>query len=146
YVGELAELQCRQRPDGIPHETIYPAGQMTVPAHVSYWAEQRPDQSALVVGDQRYTYAALDEGHKRVAGWLSDQGIALGDRVAVYLGNSSEFAIAFLAILRIGAVHVPVNPMFGPAELSHELGDADASMVITNAVLADTLAACEQPI
>src|SRR5699024_3863816 len=114
--------------------------------HVSHWARQRPDQRALVIGDEQYTYADLDIAHRRLAGWLNAQGVAQGDRVAVYLGNSSEFAIAFLAILRIGAVHVPVNPMFGPAELGHELSDADVSLVITKTALTHNIAACGQPI
>src|SRR5699024_6345228 len=109
-------------------------------------ARQRPDQRALMSGDEQYTYADLDIAHRRLAGWLSAQGVVQGDRVAVYLGNSSEFAIAFLAILRIGAVHVPVNPMFGPAELGYELGVADVSLVVTNAALANNIAACDPPI
>src|SRR5699024_9758625 len=117
YAGELRALQERQRPEGSPGETIYPLGQVTIPAHVSHWARQRPDQRALVIGDEQYTYADLDIAHRRLAGWLNAQGVAQGDRVAVYLGNSSEFAIAFLAILRLGAVHVPANRLSGPAAL-----------------------------
>src|SRR5699024_5303977 len=146
YAGELRALQERQRPEGIPGETIYPLGQVTIPAHVSHWAHQRPDKRALVIGDEQYTYADLDIAHRRLVGWFIVQGVAPVGRVAVYLGNSSEFAIAFLAILRIGAVHVPVNPMFGPAELGHELSDADVSLVITKTALTHNIAACGQPI
>src|SRR5699024_7368838 len=119
---------------------------VTMSVHVSPCDRLRLDQRALVIGDEQYTYADLDIAHRRLAGWFIAQGVAPGDRVAVYLGNSSEFAIAFLSILRIGAVHVPVNPMFGPAELGYELGDADVNLVVTNAALANNIAACAPPI
>ncbi len=54
-----------------------------------------------------------------------------GDRVGVFPPNGSRFVVALLAVLRLGAVHVPVNPMFRAAELRHELNDAAPELVIT---------------
>jgi len=107
-----------------------------------HWAEERPDLLALAMDDTRYTYAELDDVHRRVATWLSQNGVGRGDRVAIYLGNSTEFAIAFLAVLRLGAVHVPVNPMFQPAELAYELNDSEPVLIVTNSALAEVVAAC----
>lgn len=137
YLTDLRARHDRVRPLGIPVEPVYPLGQpATVPSHVSHWAAQAPDRAALIFEDRRWTYAELDDQHRRLAGWMSSQGVQPGDRVAVYLGNCPEFVIAFLAILRLGAVHVPVNPMFQPAELAHELKDADPTMIFTNKALA----------
>lgn len=139
YIADLRRLQARRRPSGIPDHVVYPAGEITIPAHVSHWAAQRPDTTALTFQGVDYTYPELDDLHRRLAGWMSAQGISRGDRVAVYLGNSPQFVIAFLAILRLGAVHVPVNPMFAPAELTHELRDSEPRLVITNQALASTV-------
>ncbi|TLP93681.1 acyl-CoA synthetase [Nesterenkonia salmonea] len=97
---------------------------------------ERPDEIAIAFEGRNYTYAELDSLHRRFAGWLSDQGVSPGDRVAAFLGNCPEFIIAFLAILRLGAVHVPVNPMFASAELTHELRDSDPKLVLTQEALA----------
>ncbi|SKB05387.1 AMP-binding protein [Aeromicrobium choanae] len=142
YLAEVRRLQDALRPAGIPNEVTYPAGEITIPAHVSHWAAERPDHLALALGDTRYTYAELDDAHRRVATWMSEHGVGRGDRVAVYLGNSTEFVIAFLALLRLGAVHVPVNPMFQPAELAYELLDSEPVLVVTNTALSATLEAC----
>lgn len=142
YVTEVRKLQAGLRPAGIPDEVRYPAGEITIPAHVSHWAQERPDLLALTMDDTRYTYAELDDAHRRVATWLSDHGVGRGDRVAIYLGNSTEFAIAFLAVLRLGAVHVPVNPMFQPAELAYELLDSEPVLIVTSSALSEVLAAC----
>ncbi|GAA2080766.1 AMP-binding protein [Aeromicrobium tamlense] len=142
YVETVRRLQADLRPAGIPAEVHYPAGEITIPAHVSHWAAERPDQVALALGDTRFTYAELDDAHRRVATWMSAHGVGRGDRVAIYLGNSTEFVIAFLAVLRLGAVHVPVNPMFQPAELAYELLDSEPVLVVTNQALSPTLEAC----
>lgn len=142
YVADVRRLQAALRPEGIPDEPQYPAGRITIPAHVSHWAAERPEQVALAMGDTRYTYPELDEAHRRVATWMSQQGVGRGDRVAIYLGNSTEFVVAFLAILRLGAVHVPVNPMFQPAELAYELLDSEPVLVVTNSALSPVLEAC----
>lgn len=135
YVEELREVHRRLRPAAASNEVSYPAGECTLPAHVSHWATRRGDHPALAMGTTTLTYAELDDLHRRVAGWMAGHGIARGDRVAIHLGNSIEFAVAFLAVLRLGAVHVPVNPMFAAAELAHELGDAEPVLVITSSAL-----------
>ena len=142
YVAEVRRLQDALRPAGVGTEPLYPAGEITIPAHVSHWAAERPDHLALALGDRRYTYAELDDVHRRVATWMAEHGVRRGDRVAIYLGNSTEFVIAFLALLRLGAVHVPVNPMFQPAELAYELLDSEPVLIVTSSALTGTIEAC----
>src|SRR5699024_3058134 len=75
-----------------------------------------------------------------LATWISELGDKAGDRVAIYLGNSDEIVIDFMAILLLVAVHVPDNPMFGAAEVAYELRDIGLSIVITALSLWHTLA------
>ncbi|GAA2074751.1 AMP-binding protein [Aeromicrobium halocynthiae] len=143
YVAELRRRHRDLRPPGVPHEVGYPAGLITIPQHVSHWATRRPDHVALRMDDRFWTYAQLDDTHRRVATWMSARGVSKGDRVALFLGNSPEFAIAFLALLRLGAVHVPVNPMFQPAELAYELLDAEPVMIVTSSALRPVIRKCD---
>ena len=48
-------------------------------------ADAVPSREALVVGDQRRTYAQLEERANRLAAWLTDEGVGVGDHVAIYL-------------------------------------------------------------
>lgn len=136
YLTDLRARHDKVRPTGVPNEPIHPLGRPdTVPAHVSHWATQAPDRAALVFEGRTWTYDNLDEEHRRLAAWMAARGVVPGDRVAVHLGNSPEFVLAFLAILRLGAVHVPVNPMFQPAELAHEINDAEPRLLLTSQAL-----------
>ncbi|MEU4998632.1 AMP-binding protein [Streptomyces sp. NPDC021622] len=139
---QLSDLRARQadarrgrQADTAEHR----AGTRTVPGYVRHWAQAAPDRPALVFGDETFTYRQLDDLTGRLAGWLDARGVRAGDRVGVQLPNCPQFVIAMLAVLRAGAVHVPVNPMFRAAELSHELRDAGPEIVITHSSLTGLL-------
>ncbi|WP_405637286.1 AMP-binding protein [Streptomyces sp. NBC_00056] len=131
YLEDLRARQARVRPHGTPSDVVYPLGEISVPDRVAHWARLRPDRAAVVFEGRTITYRELDELSRRVAGRLASEGVGAGDRVAVHLPNCPQFLIAFLAVLRLGAVHVPVNPMFQGAELAYELEDCGAETVIT---------------
>lgn len=139
HAAELRTLQNRSRPPGTPTTVQYPLGLMTIPRHVEHWARTSPDRSAIVFEDRTISYAELDRMHRRLAGWLVAHGVTAGDRVAVHLPNSPEFVLAFLAVLRVGAVHVPVNPMFQAGELAHEIRDCEPTLIITADILVPVL-------
>lgn len=131
HVTDLRARQDRTRPAGTPRDVRYPLGEITLPDHVAHWAAQRPERTAIVFQGRSVTYRELDELIRRLAGWLASAGVRAGDRVGLYLPNCPQFVVAMMAVLRLGAVHVPVNPMFHSAELAHELGDSGAATVIT---------------
>lgn len=139
YLTDLRKRQNGSRPEGIPSVVTYPLGEKTIPRHVEHWATTNPDRPAIVFEERTITYAELDDQHRRLAAWLANHGVTPGDRVAVHLPNSPEFVIAFLAILRLGAVHVPVNPMFGAAEITHEISDSRPSLIVTATALSVAL-------
>lgn len=131
YLADLRVRQARVRPQGTPSQAVQPVGEISLPDHVAHWARLRPEQPAIVFEDRVVTYRELDDLSRRVAGRLASEGVAAGDRVAVHLPNCPQFVVAMLAVLRLGAVHVPVNPMFHTTELAHELDDSGAGTVIT---------------
>jgi long-chain acyl-CoA synthetase len=88
------------------------------------------ERVALVHGDERISYAELDEQVERLAAGLAARGIGGGAPVALVLPNVPAFAVAFLAILRAGAVAVPLNPLFKEAELEFHFADSGARAVI----------------
>jgi long-chain acyl-CoA synthetase len=102
-------------------------------------AERQPEREALVCGAVRYSWRALDVCVGRVAAGLAAQGVGKGDRVALLLGNCSEFVIAWFATMRLGAVVVPLSIREQSAEIAYALNHCGARVIVLGADLATRL-------
>jgi len=128
----FTQLRARQRwPEGVPRQPCYPHGEVAMTDYLRVRAKVRGTQDAVIFYGRRISFAELDVQSDRCAALLYQHGVRAGDRVAVILGNCPQFFYAFYGILKLGAVHVPVNPLFKEAELLHELGDAGARVAIS---------------
>lgn len=76
------------------------------------------------------SYLELHYDSNRLANYFLDQGVAKGDRVVLYLPKSVFFVNAHLALQKIGAISVPLNPGFKKSEMAYLLGDADPKLVV----------------
>ncbi|MEO4037830.1 long-chain fatty acid--CoA ligase [Micrococcus antarcticus] len=90
---------------------------------------RQPDTVALLIGDARMSYRELDQATAVTAGWLRARGVQAGDRVAVMLPNVPTFVAVYEALMRLGAVMVPLNPLFTARELEYFLEDSGARML-----------------
>lgn len=133
-----------------PWSSSYAPG---VPLDIDIPTESLPEMLALSV--QRYgttvaldffgsetTYADLADQVSRAAEALRALGVQAGDRVALVLPNCPQHVVAFYATLRLGAVVVEHNPLYTASELSHQLADCGARVVICwdkTAILIDGL-------
>jgi long-chain acyl-CoA synthetase len=89
-----------------------------------------PERPAVVYLGESFSYRRLHDLSERFAGALTDMGIAKGDRVMVYISNSIQWVIAFLGIQRIGAVVVPVSPIYTSHEITYMIRDCGVQAVI----------------
>src|ERR1700692_4163501 len=80
-----------------------------IPELLRRHAAARGDKCAYRDAHRSVTYAALYERTAKFAGHLADNGIAVGDTVAIFLPNSVEWAEACFAIARAGAMSVPIS-------------------------------------
>jgi cyclohexanecarboxylate-CoA ligase/acyl-CoA synthetase len=90
------------------------------------WVEADPDRVFLHDGAARLTWSELSDRSLSMAASLRELGLAAGDRVAVQLPNWHEFAIGYLALARLGAVMVPIMPVYREHEVRHVLTHAGA--------------------
>ena len=104
--------------------------------------EDRASQIGLEFGDHEFTFAELDARSNRLARRFSGDGLVPGDRVVVYLANSLEFIVAYLAVLKTGLVFVPVNALYREREIQQIIDDAEPAAAITSLDLAACLKAC----
>ncbi len=95
---------------------------------------QYPDKTAVICEGREWTYAQLNALVRRVSGNLREQwGIGPGDRVALLMPNCAETIVAYLSIIRTGAVALPVNIRLKPPEIRFILGDAGARALVAHA-------------
>jgi len=101
-------------------------------------AAGRGQRAALIcaVTGRTITYAELPGLVDRTAAGLAALGVGKGDVCAVFSPNSPDYAIAILAIARLGAVATTANPLYTPDELAKQLQDSRARVLFTSSSLA----------
>jgi len=113
----------------------------SIPAVFRARARNCPGHAAVVTAGRSHTLGEIDRQSDAVAAFLAGRGLGKGDRVGLYCVNSAEFAMAYLGILKAGAVVVPLNLLLNPKELAFILADAGAVALVYHAALAERLAA-----
>lgn len=107
-------------------------------------ATRRPGGLALVCGEERLSWQQLHERVGRMAAGMQAQGIGAGDRVALLLGNRSEFVVALFAAARIGAITVPMNIREQAPGLAYMLQHCGARLLVHEPDLVDRLPTAAQ--
>ena len=79
-----------------------------------------------------YSYALLQEQANRLSNVLTAQGVQRGDRVAIVMPQCFETAVAYMAVLQMGAVAMPLSLLFGPDALEYRLQDSEAVLAIAD--------------
>ena len=100
------------------------------PAHAAQTAviACAPDQP-----DAHHSYAELQDQANRLSNALTALGVQRGDRVAIVLPQRFETAVAYMAVLQMGAVGMPLSQLFGPEALEFRLQDSEAVAAICDA-------------
>ena len=102
-------------------------------------AEDLPGSPFFVYEGKVVTYSSGLLKIKKLAHFLRRHGINRGDRVILYLGNTPEFIISYLAIAQLGAISVLVNPMAKRYELDFCIKKVKPKLIITYTELVENL-------
>ncbi|MGZ8181071.1 MAG: amino acid adenylation domain-containing protein [Methylobacter sp.] len=102
-------------------------------------ARQQPHAAALVYQETRLSYAELNAQANRLAHRLLAQGAGPEKRIALCIPRSAELVVGILAILKAGAVYVPVDPAYPKERLAYLLQDAGCDWLLTSAALLPSL-------
>ncbi|MBM4338389.1 MAG: long-chain fatty acid--CoA ligase [Deltaproteobacteria bacterium] len=92
--------------------------------------EKYPDRVAIIYLGEKFTYARLRNLIERFATALTRLGIKKGDKVILYITNSAQWVISFFGIQKIGAVVVPVAPIYTSFEIEYMIKDSGAETII----------------
>jgi long-chain acyl-CoA synthetase len=92
--------------------------------------ERNPQGIATLFFGASIRYRELGKRVDRFAGALASMGVEKGDRVALVLPNIPAYPIAHFAVLKLGGILVPTNPLYVERELQYQLNDSGAETVV----------------
>ncbi|PWF46709.1 AMP-dependent synthetase, partial [[Kluyvera] intestini] len=78
------------------------------------------------------TWKQLSDYTQKFASFLQSKGIGKGDRIALYMQNCPQYLIGHYAIQMLGAIVVPLNPMYKPSELIYFISEAEIKAIISS--------------
>ena len=111
----------------------------TMPALLLDTARRYPEHMATVFKGGKLTFREYNALIDRLAAALQKMGVKKGDRVAIHLPNCPQFPISYYAVLRIGGIVVPCNPLYTAREMRHQLKDSGAEIIITLTAMYPTI-------
>lgn len=107
----------------------------TVGAVLRHWVATSPDAVFLVCDDDRLTYAELLDRSTATAQELVSLGVGRGTHVGLLLPNNVDFAVTAVAVMRLGAVAVPLSTLSSVAELTTLIDGADLEVLLVTRVI-----------
>jgi long-chain acyl-CoA synthetase len=128
-VLETEKRWLKLYPDQIAKNVYYRAD--TLPQLLENAAKEYSKHKAIHFMGKEITFQTLYKKTLKLASYLQSLGIEKGDRVAVMLPNIPQTVISFYAILQIGGIVVPVNPLYQEREIEFIMKDSGAKVIIT---------------
>lgn len=114
---------------------------MNLSEQLSITAMEHPNKTAFIFQDKETSYMELEGAVRKFAYRLEQLGYKKGDHLALVVGNSPYYVIGMYGALRLGAVVVPINPLYTAHEMTYILKNGDVKAVITMDVLLEKFAA-----
>lgn len=94
---------------------------------------------AITADGRDWNYLEIDRASTQLARLLRSKGVREGDHVALFLRNGAEFVLAHLAIQKLGAARVPLNPLLAASEVAYMIEHSDSVALIAHTDLLHTL-------
>ncbi|GAB17605.1 putative non-ribosomal peptide synthetase [Gordonia effusa NBRC 100432] len=120
----------RERLNESAHGPLVPIEPETLDAMIRASASRYPDRVAVVFGRTELTYAEFDARVNSVARLLINRGVVPGDKVGLFAERSEWLPIVFSAILRVGAVYVPIDPSYPADRVEYMVNDAELRLIV----------------
>jgi acyl-CoA synthetase (AMP-forming)/AMP-acid ligase II len=110
--------------------------------------DRHADRDFIVMPDRRMTYGEAERHSRQLAKALLESGVGKGSRVGIFDTYSAEWVVAWLAIVRIGALAMPFSSIYKPAELgaAMRLGDVHTLLAPTSFLGRDVEAVVEEAV
>lgn len=92
--------------------------------------QKYPDKPVIIYLGEKFSYIKMKELIDRFATALYDLGVRDNDKVMIYIPNCPQFLIAYFGAQEIGAIPVPISPIYTPSEITYLINDSGAETVV----------------
>ncbi len=116
---------------GVPELPYRP----TMPVILRRAAATFGDDDYVVLPDRRISFRQAEAASRRLAKELLAAGVGKGTRTGIHLATGPEWAVAFLAVTRIGALAMPFSTIYRPAELRRSMRVGDVAVLLTSGTM-----------
>jgi len=123
--------------EGVPSDVEIP--EKSVPEMIDEAVKKWGNKPAIVFYGKKMKHKEIRELSLRFATALHDLGVRKGDKVAILLPNCPQYIIAYLGILRLGAVASPMSPLYSPREIKHQVNDSGSRVIVCLDLLYENL-------
>lgn len=133
-------------PDYLPKQINYSLGEIPLHDYLAHHAKTYANLTAYNYYGNRITWKKLNEDTNCLAQFLKNKKIQKGDRVALFMQNCPQYIISYFGIQKLGAIVVPLNPMYKEAELDYFIKEVGVKAVISSQELYPRLYAIKDKI
>ena len=127
------KVWLQKYPENIAHEVDIP--EVPVPQLLTDAYNEAPDKVAIHFLGKELTYREMYESALKFANYLQSLGVEKGDRVAIYLPNCPQAAIAYYGVMYAGGIVVQTNPLYTERELQYQMADSGAKVILCMDIL-----------
>lgn len=130
-------------PEQRPWFTVWPKGVRKTLKYpkIALWefliqtSKKHPERTAIIHNSHQITYKNLTRYVNKLATVLGSLGVKKGDRVLLYLPNIPEYIISYYAVLRLGAIVTPINPLVREGEFNYIFANIEPTALVVHAPL-----------
>jgi len=112
----------------------------TLPVFFKAFCALNAANEAIVAGDERFTFAEIDQLSNRVAQGLVARGVGKGDPVAIAMRNSPCWVLGYMGIVKAGGVATLLNGWWEPQEMEHAIRLTEPKLILADAPRAQRIA------
>ncbi|MBR1603734.1 MAG: AMP-binding protein, partial [Synergistaceae bacterium] len=94
-------------------------------------ASENAERTAVIFKDIKLTYQELDDITERIAGYIANKGLGVGDVVSILIPRDEYMPIASIGALKAGCAYQPLDPTYPPERLNFMIKDSNAKLLIT---------------
>ncbi|SES63937.1 long-chain acyl-CoA synthetase [Salinibacillus kushneri] len=126
----MNEVLKKSWPKELPDKLEYRLGEKPLHEYLLQNAKELPDKPGYIFYGNTIAWKKLEDYMRSFAGFLKIQGIKKGDCVGLYMQNCPQYLIAHYAVQMIGAIVVPLNPMYKESELDYFINEGEIKAIV----------------
>lgn len=126
----LQDVLHKSWPKDVKSKLQYRLGEKPLHEYLLDNGKQAPDETAYIFYGNQITWGQLSEDTRRFAQFLQRQGVTKGDRIGLFMQNCPQYLISHYAVQMLGAIVVPLNPMYKESELEYLMNEVEIKAVV----------------